>query len=152
VFVDTTAKNALDRAWAAFVGDEAIPFEESAYRGKRLIMHTALAAELTVLSNRLLRIARADRRTRDFTLNTLRQALAEVVACFPVYRTYIAEGPSVQDRRYIDWAVSHAKRRIPAAEDSIFEFIRNVLLLQPPEDAPEGTIERFRAFAMRFQQ
>ncbi|HEY9380179.1 MAG TPA: malto-oligosyltrehalose synthase, partial [Burkholderiales bacterium] len=152
VFVDTTAKSAISRTWSAFVGEEAVSFEESAYRGKRLIMKTALAAELTVLSNRLLRIARADRRTRDFTLNTLRQALAEVVACFPVYRTYIAESASVQDRRYVDWAVSQAKRRIPAAEDSIFEFIRNVLLLQPPEGAPDGMVDRYRALTMRFQQ
>jgi len=152
VFVDTTAQSAMTRAWSAFVGEDAVPFEESAYRGKRLIMQTALAAELTVLSNRLLRIARKDRRTRDFTLNTLRQALTEVVACFPVYRTYIVESASTQDQRYVDWAVSQAKRRIPAAEDSIFEFIRSVLLLQPPEDADEALIERYRATAMRFQQ
>src|SRR5690606_41424561 len=152
VFVDTTAQSAMTRAWSAFVGEDAVPFEESAYRGKRLIMQTALAAELTVLSNRLLRIARKDRRTRDFTLNTLRQALTEVVACFPVYRTYIVESASTQDQRYVDWAVSQAKRRMPAAEDSIFEFIRSVLLLQPPEDADEALIERYRATAMRFQQ
>ncbi|HEY9396606.1 MAG TPA: malto-oligosyltrehalose synthase [Burkholderiales bacterium] len=152
VFVDTLAKSAISRTWSTFVGEEAVAFEESAYRGKRLIMKTALAAELTVLSNRLLRLARADRRTRDFTLNTLRQALAEVVASFPVYRTYIGASASVQDRRYVDWAVSRAKRRIPAAEDSIFEFIRSVLLLQPPEGAPSDMIDRYRALTMRFQQ
>ena len=57
-------------------------------------MDSALAGELTVLATRLLRIARADRRTRDHTLNSLRQALAEIVACFPVYRTYVTGGAS----------------------------------------------------------
>ncbi len=68
-------------------------------------MRGALASELTVLATELLRIARADRRTRDYTFNTLRRALAEVAACMPVYRTYIAGKPSSQDRRYVDWAV-----------------------------------------------
>ncbi len=83
-------------------------------------MRGTLAAELTVLATELLRIARADRRTRDFTLNTLRQALAEVAACLPVYRTYIAGRPSAQDRRYIDWAVARATRRSRAADITIF--------------------------------
>ena len=75
-----------------------------------------------------LRIARADRRTRDYTLNNLRHALAEVVACFPVYRTYIVDTPSAQDRRYIDWAVAQARRRSRCADTTIFEFVRSVLL------------------------
>ena len=50
------------------------------YEGKRAMMQAALAAPLTMLATELLRIARLDRRTRDFTLNTLRYALAEVAA------------------------------------------------------------------------
>ena len=60
-----------------------------------------MSGELDVLAAALLRLARADRRTRDYTLNALRNALAEVVASFPVYRTYIADDGrvSAQDRR-----------------------------------------------------
>ena len=54
-------------------------------------LETSLSAELNVLANQLARIARADRDTRDFTFRTLRQALAELIACFPVYRTYVAD-------------------------------------------------------------
>jgi (1->4)-alpha-D-glucan 1-alpha-D-glucosylmutase len=151
VFIDTAAKNAITRVWRSFVREEAVDFEEAAYQGKRLIMRTSLAAELTVLANRLLRLARADRRTRDFTFNTLRQALAEVVACFPVYRTYIAGAPSAADRRYVDWATARAKQRSSAGEDTIFDFIRAVLLVQPPADAP-GYTEEYRKFSMRVQQ
>ena len=42
---------------------------------------------------------------------TLRQALAGIAACFPVYRTYVDRRVSAQDRRYIDWAVSVARKR-----------------------------------------
>jgi (1->4)-alpha-D-glucan 1-alpha-D-glucosylmutase len=52
-------------------------------QGKRSVLRGALASELNVLARRLLRIARSDRRTRDYTFNTLRRALAEIAACFP---------------------------------------------------------------------
>jgi len=152
LFVDSEARARVDRVWRAFVRDEALDFEEAVYRGKRLIMRSALAGELTVLANQLLRIARADRRTRDFTANTLRQALEEVVACFPVYRTYIAERVSPQDRRYIDWAVGRAKRRARSADVSVFDFVKSALLAQAPDGASEEFAAAYRAFAMRFQQ
>ena len=56
-------------------------------------MRHALASELTLLATALSRIARADRRTRDYSFNALRDALAEVAACMPVYRTYVVDAP-----------------------------------------------------------
>jgi malto-oligosyltrehalose synthase/4-alpha-glucanotransferase len=152
LLVDTDARQRVDRAWRAFVRDEAIDFAEAAYRGRRLIMRGALAGELNVLANHLLRLARASRRTRDFTLNTLRQALAEVVACFPVYRTYIAESATDQDRRYIDWAVAQATRRSRAGDASVFDFVRRALLAEAPARTSPALTAAYRAFAMRFQQ
>jgi maltooligosyltrehalose synthase len=57
-----------------------------------------LASELNVLANRLTRIALSKRRTCDFTLNSLRDALTEVVASFPVYRTYVSPSPEFRRR------------------------------------------------------
>jgi (1->4)-alpha-D-glucan 1-alpha-D-glucosylmutase len=152
LFVNTDARERVDRTWRAFVRDEALDFDEAAYRGKRAIMRSALAGELNVLANRLLRLARATRRTRDYTLNTLRQALADVVACFPVYRTYIAERLTAQDRRYVDWAVAQAKRRGRAADGTVFDFVRSALLSRAPAGAPDDLAAEYRTFAMRFQQ
>ncbi len=115
-------------------------------------MRSALASELTVLATELLRIARADRRTRDYTFNTLRQALAEVAACMPVYRTYIVAAPSAQDRRYIDWAVAQARRRSPAADASIFDFVRRAMLGDAVAGAAPALRERALRWAVRFQQ
>ena len=50
-----------------------------------------MASELTVLAHMLDRIGESNRRSRDFTLNSLRDMLVEVVACFPIYRTYVNE-------------------------------------------------------------
>ena len=151
LFVDTGAKARIDRIWRIFTG-ESVDFEEAAYQGKRTTMRSALASELTVLATELLRIARADRRTRDYTFNTLRQALAEVAACMPVYRTYITGRPSTQDRRYVDWAVARATRRSRAADTTIFAFVRQTLLGRPVPGAPPDLAARVLRFAMRFQQ
>ncbi|MDX1375375.1 MAG: malto-oligosyltrehalose synthase, partial [Burkholderiales bacterium] len=151
VFVDSAARGRFDRIWRAFTGLE-VDFEEACYRGKHLVMRSALASELTVLATELLRIARADVRTRDYTFNTLRRALAEVAACMPVYRTYIVRRPSAQDRRYVDWAVARATQRSRAADVAIFGFVRQALLGAAPEGAPPALAERVRRFAMKFQQ
>ena len=47
-----------------------------------------MSSELYVLARRLDRISEQHRWSRDFTQNSLHLALAEVIACFPVYRTY----------------------------------------------------------------
>jgi (1->4)-alpha-D-glucan 1-alpha-D-glucosylmutase len=142
----------LTQIYARFIGEE-INFEELLYECKKLIMKTALASELNVLAHQLRRIAEADRRTRDFTLNGLRKALQEMVASFPVYRTYISqEGFSEDDKRYINWAVSVAKKRTQAADISIFDFVQNVLLTLQAEGKPPACREKVLAFAMKFQQ
>jgi len=152
LFVDGSAREEMERIYQAFAPD-APSFERAAYEGRHTILRSTLASALTMLVTELLHIARADRSTRDYTLNTLRRALAEVVACFPVYRTYIAGGKvTEQDRRYIDWAVARARRRARAADASIFSFVRRVLLAEiPPNSSPELAAMTWD-FAMRFQQ
>jgi len=152
LFVDTTARSRLDRTWRAFVGDEARDFDALAHDGRLLVMGASLAGELTVLATALHRLARADRRTRDFTQTSLRSALAEVVANFPVYRTYIVEGPRADDRRFIAWAVARARSRSSAADASVFHFIQDVLLGKPPADDRDDLAAHYLAFSRRFQQ
>jgi (1->4)-alpha-D-glucan 1-alpha-D-glucosylmutase len=151
LFVDADTAAKFDRVWRGFTHDAA-PFDDHVYRGKRAVVRSALASELTVLASELLRIARAHRRTRDHTFNALRQALAEVVACMPVYRTYIVQTPSAQDRRYIDWAVAQARRRAPMADTSVFDFVRACLLGQAVDSADSKLAERVLRWATRFQQ
>jgi len=150
LFVDTSARAKMSRIYRVFTG-QSLDFEDVAYYSKRLILRTALAAELSVLANQLARIAQANRRTRDFTLNNLRQALMEVVACFPVYRTYVGEQVSAQDRRFIDWAVGRAARRSRAADIAIFDFVRAVLLGFADEPGSELGRQAL-AFTRKFQQ
>jgi (1->4)-alpha-D-glucan 1-alpha-D-glucosylmutase len=151
VLVDTEAGDEMERIYRGFAPD-APRYEEAVYEGKRGIMDAALASPLSMLATELLRIAHADRRTRDYTFNTLRSALAEVVACFPVYRTYIVDAPSAQDRRYIGWAVAQARRRSRAADRTVFEFVHRALLAEAPPDASQELRRAMKTFAMKMQQ
>ncbi|WP_126443785.1 malto-oligosyltrehalose synthase [Sulfuricystis multivorans] len=152
LFVDPAAARRMTRVYEDFIGTR-VDFEECVYRARKLIMETALASELTVLANRLARIAEMDRDTCDFTLNGLRDALAETAACFPVYRSYVSlAGASQDDRRHIEWAVAIAKKRSPTGDASIFDFIREVLTLDRVQGRSETYRDAVLGFAMKFQQ
>ena len=152
LFVDTAAERRMSRIYADFVhGHE--DFDELVYTCKKLIMRTALASEMNVLAHRLTRIAAASRYTCDYTLNGLRAALSEVIACFPVYRTYITGAPvAADDRRHIEWAVAVARRRSQAADVGIFDFVRDALTTDIAAGRGPSYRDQVRAFAMKFQQ
>ena len=151
VLVEHRAAERLRRIWRTFTADAA-DFEDVVYHGKRAVARGALASELTVLSTELLRIARSNRRTRDYTLNTLRLVLSEVVACLAVYRTYITQAPSPQDVHFIDLAIDHARRRSQAADPSVFAFVREALLGRTVPGTPADVPASALRFATRFQQ
>lgn len=155
LFVDGRARARLERCYRSFVGDSR-KWDEVVYAAKRDVIESSLASEMTVLSARLLRIARSDRHTRDFTLNSLRRALTEVVASFPVYRTYVQTEPAVlapaAARRYVDWAIGSARRRARSADVSVMEFLRRVLLGESLDGAAPALAADMRAFIGRFQQ
>ncbi|MBA4142010.1 MAG: malto-oligosyltrehalose synthase [Nitrosospira sp.] len=152
LFVNGAAADHFTRVYQSFIRER--PDLEAMVRvNKHLIMETALAGELHVLATQLARIAKGDRRTCDFTFNSQRSALAEIVASFPVYRTYVSNcDSSPEDARYVDWAVGIAKKRSQAADTSIFDFVRDVLLARQAQGKSEAYRNAVCAFAMRFQQ
>jgi (1->4)-alpha-D-glucan 1-alpha-D-glucosylmutase len=152
LFVNTQTEKEMYRIYTEFLGSRP-DFEELLYRRKKLIMKVALASELNVLASELNRISESDCHTRDFTLNGLRDALSEVIACFPVYRTYVTRDRiASEDRRYVDWAIAQARKRSRAADTNIYDFIRRVLLLDINKGKSHGYIKAVVDFTMKFQQ
>jgi (1->4)-alpha-D-glucan 1-alpha-D-glucosylmutase len=152
LFVDPDSERKLDRIYRAFIGRHA-NFKDLVYKCKKLVMDQLLNSELNVLANHLSRIALADRHTCDFTLKSLRDALTEIVACFPVYRTYVTEqGVSESDRAYINEAVDCAKGKSSTTETSVYDFIREVLLTSQVQGHPQFYQRSVVHFAMKFQQ
>ena len=154
LFVDGSRKRVFHRLYRKFTGWSQ-SYADLIYESKRLVMQVSMSSELNVLSRRLDRISEQHRRSRDFTLESLRDALREVIACFPVYRTYIridTQRPDDQDERYIRAAIKIAKRRNPATSGSVFDFIQNLLLLKDPDSIGDAERAERRMFVMRFQQ
>lgn len=152
LFVDSSSERRMTRIYRDFSGIDS-NFEELAYDAKKLIMRSALSSEFNVLANRLARIAAASRDTCDFTLNGLREALVEVVACFPIYRSYVAPNQlSADDRRHIAWATAVAKKRSPDADTGIYDFLESVLNTDISHGRSASFRARVLAFAMKFQQ
>jgi (1->4)-alpha-D-glucan 1-alpha-D-glucosylmutase len=134
LFVDSKNMKSLTRAYEHFSG-QTQPLADVVYECKKLITWTTLASELNILAHALNRLSEGNRRARDFTLNNLREALREAVACFPVYRTYVsAAGATESDRQMIDLALARARQRNPITEPLVFDFLRQMLLPQKDED------------------
>ncbi len=152
LFVYSPGERDFDRAYTGFVRRQ-FDFEALLHRTKREIVTFHLSSELTVLANLLDRLAETRLATRDFTRNALRDALLELVAAFPVYRTYIAQGEiSAQDSQYIDWAVHHARRTYGDRDEGTFDFIRSLLLGELPEDATPAYRLEIERICGKFQQ
>jgi (1->4)-alpha-D-glucan 1-alpha-D-glucosylmutase len=152
IFVDGGQRRRFDDLYARFIGHR-LDFHNLVYDSKRRIMNLSLASEINVLAWQLNNLSERDRRFRDFTLYALRDALREVIACFPVYRTYIAGRPvSEHDRSQIEIAVAWALRRNQAAERSVFSFLRQVLLLEALDPADEDGQHLQLSFVQKFQQ
>jgi (1->4)-alpha-D-glucan 1-alpha-D-glucosylmutase len=152
IFIDQQNEHAFDRIYLRFAGPMT-DVDTLIYQSKKLIMHTALASEVNVLTHLLGEISSDDRRARDYTLKTLRDSIREAIACFPVYRTYIDErGEYTQrDREYIERAIRRAKRLNPGTSESVFDFLRDTLLLKGGR-LDEMLYRRRLYFVLKFQQ
>ena len=117
-------------------------------------METLFTGDVKALAHHLGTLAASHRQARDVRLSELTDALVEVSACLPVYRTYIHRFQiSERDRGYIERTLDLARRRTSPERisDRAFEFLRSVLLLDPPyylEDQKRDWLN----FVMRWQQ
>jgi (1->4)-alpha-D-glucan 1-alpha-D-glucosylmutase len=153
LFVARRSRRAFDRIYGQFTGRE-LDYQPLITATKRVVMQVSMASEINSLAHQLERLANKNRRYRDFTLNSLVRAIREVIACLPVYRTYLTSPGAVlpRDAGYIEQAVEKAKRRNVRVAEQIFDFLRDTLLwrnydLFQPDDRPG-----VEAFVRRFQQ
>jgi (1->4)-alpha-D-glucan 1-alpha-D-glucosylmutase len=154
LFVDAAGAQAIERAYLR-LREGTSDFDDLLYRAKKLILRTAMSSELYVLATRLDRISEQHRWSRDFTQSNLHLALAETIACFPVYRTYVQVDTtqvSLGDRQHVLRAIRDAKRRNRSTSESVFDFLADLLLLRNPEGLSEADEADRREFVLRLQQ
>jgi len=154
LFVDRRSERALEDIYRRFLRERRgwLSFDDLAYRSKKQVMHETMSGDINSLGHQLNRFSERNRHFRDFTLYSLISTIKEVIACFPVYRTYItaADPISDHDRRYIAEAVRDAKRRAEGTPGMIFDFIEGLLLKRIGGGADECE-ERARLIG-KFQQ
>ncbi|PYJ30096.1 MAG: malto-oligosyltrehalose synthase, partial [Verrucomicrobia bacterium] len=153
LLVDSSAETAITKTFHRFIG-HSIPFGHLLYAKKLQVMKLALANDVDVLGNMLDRLSEQNRWYRDFTLEALSRAVRETIACFPVYRTYLAPGQPVsdEDRQIVERAINAAKRRNPGIDESIFNYLRDVLLLRFPPNLNAAERAAHTHFVLKFQQ
>lgn len=152
LFIDPTARESLNRAYARFLGSE-LELAEIVYRKKKLILETMFAGEFSALTRWLAHLVGDDRYGHDLPPSELTAALMEVTACFPVYRTYIAGFKVLpRDRRAVERALEEAVHRNPEVAHQIYDFMRRLLLLERPAYLNDEQWELRLAFVRRWQQ
>jgi (1->4)-alpha-D-glucan 1-alpha-D-glucosylmutase len=153
LLIDSSAETEMTKTFHRFLG-HSLHFGHLAYAKKLLVMRLALANDVNVLGNMVDRLSEQNRWYRDFTLEALARAVRETIACFPVYRIYLAPGRPVsdEDRQVVERAVAAAKRRNPALEESVFNFLRDILLFRFPENLDDDARAAHTHFVLKFQQ
>lgn len=153
VFIEREGLARIEAGYRARTGT-LLPFSEICYQCNKLVMEELFRGDATAIARHLGALAARHREARDVRLSELREALVEVTACLPVYRTYVhGFEVSERDREYIERTVALARRRTSAERigDAAFAFIRSVLLLETPyylEDRKQDWLD----FVMRWQQ
>lgn len=150
IFIDAGSEKSFSRAYLDFTV-EALPYDELLYSKKKQVINEEMHGEAGNLAWLLKNSAALDRHSVDLPHQSIKEAVKEVIASFPVYRTYVA-GPQVSeaDARYIKMAARDASRRAPALANEI-AYIEKALLLDAPGRAREE-IDKLVDFVSRFQQ
>ncbi len=153
LFVDSSAEKKMTKTYEKFSGMTG-SFDDLVYNKKNLTMQISLSSEISALGRMLDELSEMHRSFRDLTLQTLTVAVREVMACFPVYRTYTGSDGVVSagDEKTVLRAIVAARRRNPIIEKSVFDFLRGVLLLRLPDHLSPEQREAHVRFVMKFQQ
>jgi (1->4)-alpha-D-glucan 1-alpha-D-glucosylmutase len=152
LFIDESGRRSLERTYSQFL--HGTPrYEDLIYVKKRQIMETILAVEMRSLGHHLSLLAERDRYARDLPPADLTEALIDVTACLPVYRTYVRDFRVTRTERLrIDGAVADARQRRPRLPPECFDFLGDVLSLRQKPYLSSGQREARLDFVMRWQQ
>jgi (1->4)-alpha-D-glucan 1-alpha-D-glucosylmutase len=151
IFCDRRRRRQFNEIYHRFAGTDTSCAELTVEK-KRLIIGKYMAGDIEELAFLLREVSSRDRHAADFTLYGLKRALVEVLAYFPVYRSYISRDQSTaQDRQWLSLAVERAKSANAGLLLEL-DFIEQFLLLELQERHSEEEKQQWTHFVMRFQQ
>ncbi len=151
LFCRTDNAEAFTRLYRRLTGS-ARPYEALLHEKKQLIIGKHMAGNIDSLAQMIKKLSSRDRHGRDITLYGLRRALVEIMAHFPVYRTYMSSTTCNDvDMGYIREAIQKAIATSPGLTYEL-HFIEKFLLYACTADAESPEHEQWLHFAMCFQQ
>ena len=133
VLVDPDGEEPLTRVYGDLTG-EPTEFADVVAESKAYVLEHVLGAEVSRLTELVVREAWRDLRTRDFTRRGLRAAIVALLAEFEVYRAYVTPGeePPAESVRQVREAAEHAKAGAPARAAEI-DYVAHLVLAGPAE-------------------
>jgi (1->4)-alpha-D-glucan 1-alpha-D-glucosylmutase len=151
LFCQRTSQSEFDAVYYAFVG-RATAYESLTDENKRMIIGKHLAGDIDNLAHLLKRLSVRHRYASDFTMYGLKRALVEVLALFPIYRTYISrEGSRKADQDCMKQLLAKAKEKTPNSANEL-HFMEKFLLLEFDDSLTEEDKSLWLDFLMRLQQ
>ncbi len=141
----------FDKIYKTFT-DFTTPYDELVADKKRLIMGKHMAGDIDNLAHLLKSISSKDIQGSDITLYGLKRALVEVMALFPVYRTYISGDVMRKgDDVYISMSIEGARNTNPGLVNEL-DFIERFLFPRFEDGMDDESKKKRLDFVMRFQQ
>lgn len=138
----------FNRIYTEFTG-ESTDYIAVCRDKKHRVLRDLLGSDVNRLTTLLVEICKSHRDRRDYTRHDVIRAIREVVACFPVYRTYVVperQEITADDEHYVHQAIKTAKSFRPELEGDLFDFIGEVLLLKVRGVKEAEFVQRFQQF------
>lgn len=162
LFCQQASEEALTNSYYRFIGSpevcegsiaqKARVVEDLIDQKKRLIIDKHMAGDIDNLAYLLKELSNRYRYASDFTIYGLKAALIEILAVFPVYRTYInGDGASLADQEIIRRVLAKTKANIPNFLNEL-SFLEKFLLRKFDDSLSEDDQQAWLHFLMRLQQ
>ncbi|ABE49684.1 malto-oligosyltrehalose synthase [Methylobacillus flagellatus] len=153
VLHDPRGARPLTECWQRYTGDQ-YDFARHVRSARYQLLSENLVGEFNAAAIAIHRIARAEIRTRDYSLAAIKRALMEILAHFPAYRSYVEDtGPAPIDREMLEQTACQARRTLGLVDKPLVDIILGWLSAELVVADPGSALADLSRRAMtRFQQ
>jgi len=151
VLCATENRRRFERIYRRF-SDTRQAYQDLVALKKRLIIGKEMGGDVENLARLMKSVAGGLRHGSDITMFALKWAIVEVLARFPVYRTYVSPTSFTDlDGAYIREATGRARKHLPSHRYEL-DFVEDFLLLRHYDKLSDEERQGWMEVAMRFQQ
>jgi (1->4)-alpha-D-glucan 1-alpha-D-glucosylmutase len=145
---DSAGEQPLNSLWQRISG-RTDDFKTEEERSRRTVLQLSFASQLETVIDTLCEMSQGDLTTKDISRAALRRSVTEILAQFPVYRTYTQVGDSSQaDVAAVLQAVSRAAKSCLPGDRWLVELLARWLIgerIRTDTEALQGTaLTRFQ--------